>query len=222
MRDTTRTTRTTLTVTALLAAGLALAGCAADGGTDPADAAATTRVTGSATPSTGTSSTPRPTSTITQVPGVDFDGGSVPDSCTDLVTPGRWDDSFAKAPLNDPSVVGDPIAIPKSAFTPVLQPDGKRLYCVWREPQADISYLSIAVDVVDSATASDELQALTAKGYDCGNEAEGFLCQKVSENEQYPVTDGDTYFTRGDIGIHIRQSNIETTDLLEDVTAHVF
>jgi hypothetical protein len=204
--------RHTITLTALLTAGLALTGCAQAGPAGPATATATT----AADPTTS------PTPTSTQAPGAADDTATVPASCTDLITPGKWDEAFASAPLNDPSVVGDPIAIPKSSFTPALQADGKRLYCVWREPQADTSYLSIAVDAVDPATARDALEQLAAKGYDCGDEADGSLCQKVSENAQYPVTDGDTYFTRGDIGIHIQQSNIETTDLLDDVVAHVF
>ncbi|RPE84983.1 hypothetical protein EDF28_0925 [Curtobacterium sp. PhB137] len=223
MRRSARTTTSgiTATLTAALAIGLALSGCAQSAPAGPGTPSATTAES-TGTPSASPSSTPEPTSTLTQVPGVDYDGGTVPASCTDLITPGKWDDAFASAPLNDPSVVGDPVAIPKSAFTPVLQADGKRLYCVWREPQADISYLSIAVDVVDSATASAALQKLPDDGYDCGNEAEGYQCQKVSKNEQYPVTDGDTYFTRGDIGIHIQQSNIETSGLLDDVMDHVF
>lgn len=223
MRRPARTTTSgiTATLTAALAIGLALSGCAQSAPAGPGTPSATTAERTS-TPSASPSSTPEPTSTITQVPGVDYDGGTVPASCTDLITPGKWDKAFASAPLNDPSVVGDPIATPKSAFTPVLQADGKRLYCVWRDPQADITFLSIAVDVVDSATASTELQKLSAKGYDCGTEAEGLQCQKISDNPQYPVTDGDTYFTRGDIGIHIQQSNTETSGLLDDVMEHVF
>lgn len=215
MRRSARTTTSgiTATLTAALTIGIALSGCAQSAPAGPGTPSATTAE------STGTPSA-SPSATDSETPVTD--SGTVPASCTDLITPGKWDDAFASTPLNDPSVVGDPIAIPKSAFTPVLQADGKRLYCVWREPQADISYLSIAVDVVDSATASAALQKLPDDGYDCGNEAGGYQCQKVSKNEQYPVTDGDTYFTRGDIGIHIQQSNIETSGLLDDVMDQVF
>lgn len=208
--------RHTITLAALLAAGLALTGCAQAG---PASDTATTAADPTTAPSpTDTTTAPSPTDT-----GAPSDDTvTVPASCTDLITAGKWDKAFASAPLNDPSVVGDPIAIPKSSFTPALQGDGKRLYCVWREPQADISYLSIAVDAVDPTAARDALDQLSAKGYDCGDESDGYLCQKVSKNSQYPVTDGDTYFTRGDLGIHIQQSNIETTDLLDDVVANVF
>ena len=211
--------RHTITLAALLAAGLALTGCAQAGPAGPASDTATTAADPTTAPSpTDTTTAPSPTDT-----GAPSDETvTVPASCTDLITPGKWDKAFASAPLNDPSVVGDPIAIPKSSFTPALQGDGKRLYCVWREPQADISYLSIAVDAVDPTAARDALEQLGAKGYDCGDESDGYLCQKVSKNSQYPVTDGDTYFTRGDLGIHIQQSNIETTDLLDDVVANVF
>lgn len=211
--------RHTITLAALVAAGLALTGCAQAGPAGPASDTATTAADPTTAPSpTDTTTAPSPTDT-----GAPSDETvTVPASCTGLITPGKWDKAFASAPLNDPSVVGDPIAIPKSSFTPALQGDGKRLYCVWREPQADISYLSIAVDAVDPTAARDALEQLSAKGYDCGDESDGYLCQKVSKNSQYPVTDGDTYFTRGDIGIHIQQSNIETTDLLDDVLANVF
>ncbi|ROS70220.1 hypothetical protein EDF42_0029 [Curtobacterium sp. PhB172] len=216
MRRSARTTTSgiTATLTAALAIGLALSGCAQSAPAGPSTPSATMAE------STGTPSA-SPSGTGTTAPVTD-DAGTVPAACTDLITPGEWDEAFASAPLNDPSVVGDPIAIPKSALTPVLQADGKPLYCVWREPQADISYLSIAVDTVDAATASTELEKLSADGYDCADQADGYQCQKVSKNEQYPVTDGDTYFTRGDIGIHIQQSNIETSGLLDDVVDHVF
>ncbi|MBT1677433.1 hypothetical protein [Curtobacterium aurantiacum] len=211
--------RHTITLAALLAAGLALTGCAQAGPAGPASDTATTATDPTTAPSpTDTGAAPSPTDT--EAPSDDT--ATVPASCTDLITPGKWDKTFASAPLNDPSVVGDPIAIPKSAFTPALQGDAKRLYCVWREPQADTSFLSIAVDAVDPAAARDALEQLAAKGYDCGDESDGYLCQKASENTQYPVTDGDTYFTRGDVGIHVQQSNIETTELLDDVVAHVF
>lgn len=208
-----------------LLATLVLTGCAPTTASDPT----ATPVTGSATATadaatagpTSAAPTPRPTSTITPVPGVDDDAGALPDTCTGLITAGRWDDAFASAPLNDPGVVGDPVEVPKDALTPVLQPDGKSLYCVWRDPRADTTFLSIRVAVVDSTTAYPHLQS-ALQGYDCSLDGYGYRCQKVSQNTQYPVTDGDTYFTRGDVGIHVQQSNVSTSGLLDDVVAHVF
>ncbi|MBF4606323.1 hypothetical protein [Curtobacterium sp. VKM Ac-1393] len=216
MRRSARTTTSgiTGTLTVALAIGFALTGCAASTPAGPGTPSATTA------DSTGTPSA-SPSDTGSTAPATD-DSGTVPASCTDVITPGKWDKTFASAPLNDPSVAGDPITIPKSSFTPALQPDGKRLFCIWADPRADTSFLSIGVDVVDPAVARTELDQLADDGYECGEQADGYQCQKVSKNEQYPVTDGDTYFTRGDIGIHIRQSNIETSELLDDVIDHVF
>lgn len=217
-----RTARTTtLLATIGIGAALVLSACTEGPDVVPTPTASTTP-TATSTPSSAAapSSTPRPTSTITPVPGVDFDGGTVPSACSDLITAGKW--QFTARPLNDPGVVGDSPTRPEDAFTPVLQADGKQLSCVWRDPRADTSFLSIDVAVVDSSRAFGALQALPAKGYDCARDAEGYRCQKVWQDPQYPVTDGDTYFTRGDVGIHVQQSNTPTDGLLDDVMAHVF
>ena len=100
------------------------------------------------------------------------------------------------------------------------QSDGKRLYCVWRDPRADITNVAIEVEVVDSSKAFGVLQGL--QGFDCAHDAEGYRCQKVSTDEQYGVQLGTTYFTRGDIAIVINQANVPTTGLLDDVMAHLF
>ena len=222
--------RTTVcTVTAVLAVALALAGCTQDQGAGPdrtpsaTDAAATPASTATPDVTAGPAATPTPgatpTSAATPTTAADA-SGTVPATCQGLLTAGRWDDSFASAPLNDPAVVGDPVAIPKSGFTDVLQPNGKRLYCVWRDPRADISYLSIQVDQVDASTARGVLDALS--GYECTDVLQGRRCQKTSQDPQYPVIDGDTYFTRGDVAIRISQANVPTNRLLDDVVAHVF
>lgn len=219
-------THTTAAIGALLLTVAALSGCAQQGPAGPGTPTATNAAGGepsatadAATPSPTT--TPRPTSTISPVPGVDDDAGKLPDSCTGLITAGKWYDAFASAPLNDPSSVGDPVEVPKDSLTPVVQPDGKSLYCVWRDPGADTTYLSIRVATVDSTKAYPHLKS-ALEGYDCTLDGYGYRCQKVSENSQYPVTDGDTYYTRGDVGIHIRQSNVTTSGLLDDVITHVF
>lgn len=204
---------------------LTLTGCttgsAADPTATPVTGSATAAATGTTESSPTATSTPRPTSTITPVPGDDDDAGVIPDTCAELITAGKWDDAFASAPLNDPDVVGDPVEVPKDALTPVLQPGGKSLFCVWRDPRADTTFLSIRVAVVDSTKAYPHLQS-ALEGYDCSLDAGGYRCQRVSQNSQYPVTDGDTYYTRGDVGIHIQQSNVTTSGLLDDVIAHVF
>lgn len=209
----------------LAATATLLSGCTGNTAAEPTASTSTSASTtpdpsATTTPAPSTSTTPRPTSTITPVPGVDYDGGTVPDTCDGLVTTSKWKDSFLRAPLNDPAVVGDPVEIPKSVFTPVLQPDGKRLSCVWRDPRADITYLSITVQVVDSSKAFGVLQGL--QGFQCEHLAEGYRCQRISTDDQYGVETGVTYFTRGDIAIDISQANVPTSGLLDDVMAHVF
>ncbi|MFJ3035258.1 hypothetical protein ACIPC2_12705 [Curtobacterium pusillum] len=214
--------RTSIGITAAVLVGVALTGCTQDSagaGTSPTST--TGSAGGTSSPTASTSATPRPTSTITAVPGVDDDTGHLPDSCSGLITAGKWDTAFADAPLNDPAVVGNPVQTPKDDLTPVLQPDGKQLYCVWRDPRADTTFLSIRVAVVDSTKAYPHLQSALS-GYDCSLDGYGYRCQKISQNPQYPVTDGDTYYTRGDVGIHIEQSNVTTSGLLDDVISHTF
>jgi len=214
--------RTSIGVTAAILVGTALTGCAqGSAGAGSSPTSTTGSAGGTTSPTASASTTPRPTSTVTAVPGVDDDTGHLPDSCTGLITAGRWDTAFADAPLNDPAVVGNPAQTPKDALTPVLQPDGKQLYCVWRDPRADTTFLSIRVAVVDSTKAYPHVKSALS-GYDCSLDGSGYRCQKISQDNQYPVTDGDTYFTRGDVGIHIQQSNVTTSGLLDDVISHTF
>lgn len=224
-----RTRTTTLLATTGLALGLTLtvSGCTgADGdGTTPTasttvpsssseapaptDSATPTRTPG--TGATSTSSTPSNTAPASA-------SGTVPETCEDLVTPGAFEYTDETA-LNDPAVVGD-LEVPRTALTPARQSSGQRLYCVWRDPEADVTNLTIQVENVVPARATEALRGLS--GFDCSSVDDGLRCQKVTQDPQYPVTDGDTYFTRGDIGIRITQSNVPTEGLLEDVVGNVF
>jgi hypothetical protein len=213
---------TTALVTTALAVGLALTGCSQGGTTGAAGSSAPTDRPASPTASAtadATASTPESAPTGTATPR-STGSGSVPSTCAGLITAGKWDDSFAAAPINHPDIVGDPIVIPKSGYGDALEPAGKRISCTWMDPRADISHVTIRVETVDPAAATDVLRKLS--GYDCADRDGGYGCQKVSRNPQYPVTDGDTFFTRGDIGIEIEQSNAPTDGLLDDVIAHVF
>jgi hypothetical protein len=216
-----------LATIAILASTTVLTGCAqsttaspgASKTSSPPPSTSTTPASPSTAPSTAA---PRPTSTLTPVPGVDYDGGKIPTDCTKLMSEATYTKTFAKVPLNDPATVGAHPKAPASAFDPVLQKDGSSIYCVWRDPKADITYLSISVVTVNSATAYGQLQKLPASGYTCDLEAEGYRCQKLSTDKQYKVPVSDTYFTRGDIGIRIQQANFPTHDLLNEIEDHVY
>ncbi|WXF91555.1 hypothetical protein WDV91_01895 [Curtobacterium flaccumfaciens pv. flaccumfaciens] len=47
---------------------------------------------------------------------------------------------------------------------------------MWREPQADISHLSLVINAVDPAAGRHELEQLSPKDCDRGLEPAGFLC----------------------------------------------
>jgi len=217
---------TTLLTTIGLGASLALtlSGCTGDDRVDAVPTASTTApsagptATGSATPERS----PGADATSTSTPGPDTTPvsatGTVPATCEDVVTPGAFG-YIDEVALNDPAAVGD-LEVPRTALTPALQSGGQRLYCVWRDPQADVTNLTIQIETVDPDRALAALRGLS--GFDCSSVDDGYRCQKVSQNPQYPVTDGDTYFTRGGIGIRITQSNVPTEGLLDDVVGNVF
>lgn len=216
-----------LVTIAILAASTALTGCtqsttASPGASKSSALAPTTSTTPASLNPAPSTETPRPTSTITPGPGADYDGGSIPKDCTKLMSGATYQKSFAKVTLNAPSIVGTPPKAPASAFDPVLQKGGASIYCAWRDPDADITGLSINVVTVNSAVAYKQLQKLPATGYTCTHEAEGYRCQKVTTDPEYKVPVSDTYFTRGDIGISISQANFPTNDLLDEVENHVF
>lgn len=218
-----RTSTTTLLVTIGVGAVVALSGCTGGDAAPDRSPSATRTPTDDATPTGATTATPAvepesgPTPSSTSLPAAAV--GSIPSTCSDLVTAGRWP-QFASMPLNDPGVVGDPPDLPTTEFTPALQQGGARLYCVWRDPRADVTNLVIDVATVDPSKAVAAMRSLS--GFDCADEADGYRCQRVTQNPQYPVTDGRTLFTRGDVAIRITQSNIPTQGLLDDVRAHVF
>lgn len=223
------TRTTTLLATIGLGVGLALtlSGCTGDGGDGATPTASTSSssttsgaptptdgATPARTPGTGATHTSSPPSSTAPAAAT----GAVPETCDDLVTPGAFEYTD-EAALNDPAVVGD-LEVPRTALTPARQSSGQRLYCVWRDPEADLTNLTIQVENVVPSRATEALRGLS--GFDCASVDDGLRCQKVTQNPQYPVTDGDTYFTRGDIGIRIAQSNVPTDGLLEDVVGHVF
>jgi len=216
----TRTNIWVATAVAILVAGL-LTGCASP---DTATSAHSVSPTPSETaaPATTDSPTVQPTSTPTPVPSAASVTGSIPRTCPALITAGTYKKSFAHVPLNDPSTVGSHPTAPTSDLDPVTVKGAASIFCVWHDPGSDITYLTIQVVTVNAATARGHLQNLAANGYTCMPLNEGYRCQKLSTNEQYKVDVGDTYFTRGNIGIRIEQANFPTTNLLAEVEANVF
>lgn len=218
-----RHTRTTSSLAMIgLGTGLALTVSGCTGSEDkPAPTMLATAVpaptaapTAGRVPSASTPSAPPPIASATQALAT----GTVPATCNDVVTPGVFD-YIDELPLNDPSVVGG-VEVPRTALTPARQTSGQRLYCVWRDPRADLTNLTIQVEDVIPSRATEAIRGLS--GFDCASIYDGHRCQKVTQNPQYLVTQGDTYFICGNIGIRITESNVPTEGILEDVIGNVF
>lgn len=178
-------------------------------------------------------SDPTPTPSSGPVPGADASpspSGSaapavtLPTECADLVSEETYAAVFASTPLNDPGFLGE---TPAGAIEPTQPPAGAtaeqilasaaRLYCVWRDPNADITGLVAAVAVVDMVVAEQQLQLLSERGYTCGDVFGGRRCQLVRQNELYPVEEGRTVFLRDDVYITVEQNNFPTDGLLEEI-----
>ncbi|WP_286344752.1 hypothetical protein [Frondihabitans sucicola] len=140
-----------------------------------------------------------------------------PTDCKALIAGLASATSFATTPLESP-----PRPAPTSALTPAIVKSGKSLLCIWRDPRADISGISIEFETVAPAAAATGLRALPAKGFTCAGVLSGQRCQKISTEPEHGTQVGDTYFVRGATGIRIQQTNVPTKGLLEDVVGRVF
>lgn len=206
-----KASKTTIALMMTGAAVAALAGCSAATTT----AAVTTGANaGASDPSGGTtaSSLSAPTTPATTSSAV----AAIPTKCKSLMSATTYKkDGFAKTPLTQPSA-------PKTQLSAAVKSGGASIFCLWRDPRADISGISIQVVTVDPSKALAQLKKLPAKGFTCKKASDAYTCQKIGRDSQYPVETGDTYYTRGDIGIRIQQANVPTSGLLKEVVARVF
>lgn len=199
--------RCTLT---LVVAVLALTGCV------PSDPTPTP----STTPAPSASESP----TASAAPTI-----ALPAECADLVSEETYAAVFASTPLNDPGFLGE---TPAGAIEPTEPPAGAtaeqilasaaRLYCVWRDPNADITGLVAAVAIVDVVVAEQQLQLLSERDYTCADAFGGRRCQLVRQNELYPVEEGHTVFLRDDVYITVDQYNYPTNGLLEEIVTRLW
>jgi hypothetical protein len=133
---------------------------------------------------------------------------------------------FGDTPLNDPAVVGsegagkvEPTAAPAGATAQEVLSSATQLRCIWRDPNADITYLEATVATVDTAIAATYLDGLPAGGYTCTEANGGRQCQLIKPNEQYPVDEGHTEFVRDAVYISVNQANFPTKNLLGAIVA---
>lgn len=202
---------------ALLAVGifatLAVTGCQPLGaGADPSPSASDPAI-----PSPSTSASPSPSAAP----------ASIPADCENVVEKDVYAATFADVPLNDPGF-GEGLGVleptePAAEATPeeILEA-ATELFCVWGDSQADITQLTASFGHVDRSVAQQYLGTLSAAGYTCGEMLGGLRCQRIQQNEQYPVEEGETVFLRDDVYIRIYQANFPTNNLLGSIVEKVW
>jgi hypothetical protein len=93
------------------------------------------------------------------------------------------------------------------------------LDCLWRDPNADITYIEVAMAAVEPAVGEEYLEQLAGEGYTCVDAHEGRRCHITRPNaEQGPdVEEGYTRFLRDGVLVSVDQVNFSTADLLGDI-----
>jgi len=216
------------TVVPLALALLALTGCA---GTDigPDAGGPTPSTSREATDTASPSPTPAPTPTDTPADGAPT--AAVPTDCKDIVNLGVYEDVFANTPLN-PEGFTTRSGEPFGQITPTTPPPGATpeevvrsattLDCLWRNPEADVTGIEVALATVDPAVGNAYLASLAEEGYECTEVHEGRRCHLTERDAQYPVDNAYTRFLRDDVLISVDQSNFPTDDLLGDIVDRIW
>lgn len=221
---------------------LSLAGCAGgpSGGTTPSptpsmstSAGATPDDGETATPTAPPESSPTPTGAATPTPTTSETPAAspmnIPTDCTQIVDSATYAATMGETPLNPEGYLRRD-GTPLGARTPTVPPadatlvqivdSAAALDCLWRDPRADITGLGVTMGRLDQATSASLLSLAAADGATCSDAQGGRLCQKSETAEQYQTDITDTYFVRGDLFVHVFQSNFPTNDLLGSILAH--
>lgn len=206
-------------VTACLVLGL-VAGCAVGPADDPAPSGA-----GSSAPSpevTASSTAPIPTETPGPI--------ALPVDCTEIVDPATYESTFGDTPINP--VEFDGSGTSSAVVTPTDPPEGasaveliraaNEVSCLWRDPRADISGISVAMGHLDPAVSGPALDDLAAAGFTCTALHDGRSCQLVTPEQQYPVDRTQTYWARDDVVVTVDQTNVPTDDLLGSIATRLW
>jgi hypothetical protein len=186
----------------LLVSAAALAGCApertgAGASTPPTTPSATATPDASASPS----ATPLPGSTQQAV--------AMPTDCRAILSAAVLA-QLEGVPLNDP------------AFGP-SGVRGDSLVCIWGDPAADTTNLRTTIERMGQNEAFTMLNALADdEDFTCYKPDAGTRCEKQWPNENYPVTDGATYYWRDGVLIATQYSNLAPSGYTAAIVASVF
>ena len=154
--------------------------------------------------------TPTRTPTATPTPVV----ATIPSDCTGLVAPSEAARIFGGTPLQDPSGT----AHLRTAAAPLTT----SLSCVWRDPRADVSGLSIDVGTGTAEQVSAYEATLVGQGYACTDRGAARVCTQTRPADPYPVDTTTTWYLRGTTWFEIGQTNFPTTNLLGAVEQQIW
>ena len=160
---------------------------------------------------------------------------AIPTDCASLIVSTPFTSTFGSWPLNDPAVVGSPDGpyyTPSGSISPTPAPSGATLLeamvsatelrCVWREPQADITNLSVEIGEVDPAISAAYLQSLPAEGFSCTQDGSAETCEKFETESKYNVEVGQTVLVRDGVFIRVNQANVSTPQLMDTLVSDVW
>ncbi|ARC56797.1 hypothetical protein AS850_06870 [Frondihabitans sp. 762G35] len=170
-------------------------------------------------PSTSASAAPAPAPSAAPVAGL-----RIPTECTDVVAAVDAGRLFGASPLQQalPAVAGStPIPVPSPPGPDPSIYKTPSLYCIWADPRADVTHLTVEMGTASTAETSASIDALVERGFTCSTGDGGRFCQQVKPDDEYPVDQTRTFFVRGDTWIEISQANFPTSDLLGAITDHL-
>jgi len=205
--------------------GVMLTGCA---GSPPSGQSTTA-------PPTAAAPTMSPAAPETTPPAPEPAAFAIPTDCASLIASTPFASTFGSWPLNDPAVVGNPggpYYTPTGPIAPAPAPSdatllesmlsATELRCVWRDPQADITNLSVEIGEVTPAISAPYLQSLPADGFSCTQEASAETCVKFTTETKYNVEVGQTVLVRDGVFIRVSQANVSTPGLLDSLVSDVW
>ncbi|KTR46307.1 hypothetical protein [Curtobacterium oceanosedimentum] len=158
--------------------------------------------------------TPRPVPTASPTTAA---VATIPTSCRATVPEEDYDRFFGDTPVQGSSSMGEGIAGSDSVAAGIAEP-GADIYCVWRDPRADVSGLEMRI----GPARSDAADLLRAGPTPCSEHDGGVLCRASIPADPYPVDRVTTWFVRGDTYVVIAQTNFPTNGLLDAVVGEIW
>jgi len=164
--------------------------------------------------------TPRPTPTPVNTTA------TIPTDCRALVPASDYDRFFGDVPLQRVLPVAE--GLPAEATPPPVAGNGSGLpetdlYCLWRDPAADITGLAVTM-----GHGSPEELANGERSYYEGwsptcEESDGIrICRQTRPDPQYGTDWSRTRYVRGDTWLEIDQTNFPTDNLLGAIVGEIW